>query len=114
MQKKLPSEVKRYYKRELYQYKQNKVQLQKILTNTTKTNTRVVMFLENRIKHVETVIERLTPFEKEIFDYIFNQKYDWLYCKTIKNIDKNTYYNIMNKAIYMLAEEERRNIISIL
>lgn len=102
---KLPKEIKRYYERELKQYSKNKKILEKALQGC-KTNTRTILFLENRINNIETVIKQLNDFEQEVFDMIFNKKYDWLYCKTIKQIDKNTYYNILNKCIYMLAQEE--------
>lgn len=102
---KLPKEIKRYYERELKQYNQNKKKLEKALQGN-KINTRTILFLENRINNIETVITQLDSFEKNVFDMIFNKKYDWLYCKTMKNIDKNTYYNILNKCVYMLAQEE--------
>ena len=102
---KLPKEIKQYYERELKQYSQNKKRLEKALQEN-RTSTRTILFLENRINNIETVIKQLNDFEQEVFDMIFNKKYDWLYCKTMKNIDKNTYYNILNKAIYMLAQEE--------
>lgn len=102
---KLPKEIKRYYERELKQYNQNKKKLEKALQEN-KINTRTILFLENRINNIETVITQLDSFEKNVFDMIFNKKYDWLYCKTMKNIDKNTYYNILNKCVYMLAQEE--------
>ena len=102
---KLPKEIKRYYERELKQYSQNKKRLERALQEN-RTSTRTILFLENRINNIETVIKQLNDFEQEVFDMIFNKKYDWLYCKTMKNIDKNTYYNILNKCIYMLAQEE--------
>ena len=102
---KLAKEIKKYYERELKQYSKNKKMLETASRNN-KINTRTILFLQNRIENIETVIKQLNPFEQEVFDMIFNKKYDWLYCKTIKNIDKNTYYNILNKAICMLAKEE--------
>lgn len=103
---KMPIEVKKYYKRELYQYKKNKEQLENIVTYKQKANTRHILFLQQRIENIETVILKLDEFEKEVFDMVFNQNMDWLYCKTFKGIDKSTYYNIINKCIYLLAEEE--------
>lgn len=102
---KLAKEIKKYYERELKQYSKNKKMLETASRNN-KINTRTILFLQNRMENIETVIKQLNPFEQEVFDMIFNKKYDWLYCKTMKNIDKNTYYNILNKAIYMLAKEE--------
>lgn len=103
---KMPVEIKKYYKRELYQYRKNKERIDKIFKNKEKANTRNILFLEQRIANIETVISKLDSFEKEVFDMIFNKNMDWLYCKTIKGIDKSTYYNIINKCIYLLAEEE--------
>lgn len=102
---KLPKETKKYLERELRQYKENKKRLQQLLSSK-KANMRVVLFLENRINNIEAVIRQLDSFEKEVFDMIFIKRYDWLYCKEIKNIGKYTYYNILNKIIYMLAKEE--------
>lgn len=103
---KLPKEIKQYYERELKQYKQNKKKLEMALQGHKKISSRTILFLENRINNIETVIRQLNDFEQEVFDMIFNKKYDWLYCKTMKNVDKNTYYNILNKCVYMLAQEE--------
>lgn len=100
---KLAVEVKKYYKRELYQYKENKARIQTI---NKEISTRQILFLCQRMNNIETVISKLDNFEKEVFDMIFNKKMDWKYCKTIKNIDKSTYYNLINKCIYLLAEEE--------
>lgn len=102
---KLSKESKKYYERELRQYKSNKKRLKQLLANKN-VSTRTLLFLENRINNIEEVIKQLNPFEKEIFDMIFIKGYDWLYCKEIKNIGKYTYYNTLNKIIYMLAKEE--------
>lgn len=99
--KKLPKETKRYYERELHQYWSNKNKLKHI----EKMNTRTVLFLTERINCIEAVINKLDDFEKEVFYLIFRDNASWLYCKNIKNISKTTYYNILNKCIYMLAEE---------
>ena len=99
--KKLPKETKRYYERELRQYWNNKNKLRHI----EKMNTRTVLFLTERIDCIEAVINKLDDFEREVFYLIFRDNASWLYCKNIKNISKTTYYNILNKCIYMLAEE---------
>lgn len=103
---KMPLEIKRYYKRELYQYKKNKEKLDRIFSNNETASTRNILFLKQRIDNIEIVISKLNSFEQEVFDMIFNKNMDWLYCKTIKGIDKSTYYNIINKCIYLLVEEE--------
>ena len=68
-------------------------------------STRSLILLNQRIMYVANTINRLKPFEKEIFNLIFRENRDWLYCETMKGISKTTYYNIMNKSIYYLAEE---------
>lgn len=101
MPKKLSKEVKQYYIRELKQYWSNKNKLKYI----EHLNTRTAIFLTERIACIEAVINKLDDFEKEVFMLIFRDNADWNYCKNIKNISKTTYYNILNKCIYMLAEE---------
>ena len=73
-------------------------------TNVTSDPTSLIL-LNQRIMYVANTINRLKPFEKEIFNLIFRENRDWLYCETMKGISKTTYYNIMNKSIYYLAEE---------
>ena len=109
--KKLSKESKKFYERELRQYWDNKNKLNSFFIKEEKAlkddliSSRTIIYLKNRIDYIENVINRLTPFEKELFVMIFKRNYNWLYCKTQKNIDKNTYYNTQNKIIYMLAEE---------
>lgn len=74
-------------------------------------STRSLALLSERILYVSKTINRLKPFEKDIFNLIFKENKDWLYCETMKGVSKTTYYNIMNKSIYYLAEEWRRNIM---
>lgn len=108
MDNKLSLTSKKFYERELRQYWQNKEKLNRLLSRQTQgnfVNSRTIIYLEEHIKYIETIIQKLKPFEQEIFELIFKKNLDWLTCKTEKNIDKNTYYKIFNKSIYMLAEE---------
>ena len=118
---KLPKELKNRMERELRQYYDNKKKLDRLKTMlaeekpitrdptgqkvTSFENTRSLVYLEERLHYVETVYKRLKPYEREIYNLIFKEKYDSISCKAIKNIDKSTYYNILNKSIYFLAEE---------
>ena len=70
-------------------------------------STRSIALLSERILYVTKTINRLKPFEQDIFNLIFKENKDWLYCETMKGVSKTTYYNIMNKSIYYLAEEWR-------
>ena len=108
---KLSKESKNFYDRELRQYWKNKKKLSTLLDKKEKClddgsmSSRTIIYLQERIEYVETVIKLLSPFEKEVFFLIFKDNCTWLYCETERNIGKNTYYNIYNKIIYMLAKE---------
>lgn len=108
---KLPQESKKFYERELRQYWKNKVKLNNLLEKKRKylendfRSSRTIFFLQEHIDNIEAVIRRLKPAELEVFEMIFKENLDWLYCKTKRNIDKSTYYKIFNKSIYWLAEE---------
>jgi len=68
-------------------------------------STRSIALLSERVLYVSRVIDRLKPFERDIFYLIFRDGKDWVFCEANKGISKSAYYNIMNKAIYYLAEE---------
>lgn len=101
---KLSKETKKLMERELRQYKDNKRLLNKLKEDTT-SPSRALLICENRMKYIENVINSLTPFEKQMFEYIFYKNYDWIYCESNYNISKSTYYNIYNKCINLLAKE---------
>lgn len=108
---KINKESKKFYERELRQYWENKKRLYNLLDKAEKnlnddyTSSRTIIYLQERMQNIEIAIQQLKPFEKEIFNLIFKENLDWKVCKFRKNIDKNTYYNIFNKAIYLLAKE---------
>lgn len=126
---KLPKELKNRMEKELRQYWDNIKKIERlereIIEESNKVgqetnnissdptgqkaikllSTRSLILLNERILYVSRVIGRLKPFEREVFYLIFKENYDCLYCQTIRNINKNTYYNIYNKSIYYLAEE---------
>lgn len=118
---KIPKELKKRMERELRQYYYNKKKLNKLKndiineknktkdpTGTTVTkveSTRSLLYLEERIEYVENVYNKLRPFEQEVYDLIFKEGCDFTYCETNKNVSRTTYYNILNKSVYLLAEE---------
>lgn len=118
---KLPRELKNKMERELRQYYDNKKKLDKLKIMlaqekpktkdptgykvATFENTRSLVYLEERLHYVETVYKRLKPFEQEVYNLIFKEQCDATSCKVFNNIDKSTYYNILNKSTYFLAEE---------
>ena len=127
---KLPKDLKKRMDRELRQYWLNKqklehLELEIIESSSPKDNqyntnsisdstsqkaiklisTRSILYCKERISYIENVINRLNSFEKQMFENIFKNGYDWLYCETIYHVSKSTYYNVYNKCIYFLAEE---------
>lgn len=118
---KLPRELKKRMEREIRQYEGNKKKLDRIkndlidekeydVDSTGKKVTRIeatrrLIYLEERLMYIEKAYNRLRPFEQEVYDLIFKQGCDCVYCEAQKNISKTTYYNIYNKSVYYLAEE---------
>ena len=117
---KLPKELKNKMERELRQYYDNKKKLDRLKTMFAEEklitkdptgqkvasfeNTRSLVYLEERLHYVENVYNRLSSFEQEVYNLIFKEKANVLYCEN-KNISRSTYYNILNKSTYFLAEE---------
>ena len=118
---KLPKELKKQMEKELRQYYYNKKKLNRLKQDiiekketsvdptgnkiTKLESTRSLIYLEERVHYVENVYNRLRPFEQEVYNLIFKENCDSMYCENIKRISKTTYYNILNKSIYYLAEE---------
>lgn len=128
---KVSKEVKIKMEQELMQYWENKKKLEDLklriidasnnstdsqghstsISDTTSqkalklVSTRSILYCEERITYVENVIKQLNSSEKEVFEFIFKKRYNFMYCQTMKNIDKNTYYNVRNKCVYLLAKE---------
>lgn len=101
---KLSKEAKKILERELRQYKENKQLINKLKIDDN-ISTRVILICLDRIKYVENVFNKLNPFEKQVFEYIFYKNFDSIYCESYLNVSKSTYYNIYNKCINFLAEE---------
>ena len=117
---KLPKEIKNRMERELRQYYDNKKKINRLKTMFAEEkpissdptgqkvssfeNTRSLVYLEERIHYVENVYKRLSPFEQEVYNLIFKERANVLYCEN-RSISRSTYYNILNKSIYYVAEE---------
>lgn len=127
---KLPKDLKKRMDRELRQYWLNKQKLEQLeleiieatspkdnqhssnfISDSTSQkaikliSTRTILFCKERISYIENVINRLNSSEKQLFECIFKNGYDWLYCEVNFHISKSTYYNIYNKCLFFLAEE---------
>lgn len=109
MPNKIPKEIKNKMERELRQYWNNIKKIERLekeiieeanrddgqfRSNTTSDptsqkalkllSTRSIIVLNERILYVTKVINRLKPFEKEVFNMIFKNNYDCIYCETTK------------------------------
>lgn len=103
MNYKLPKELKEKMEKEIKQYDYN-LKLFEQLKNQN-DNSRRLLYIEHKLYCVENTYNQLDSFEKEVYDYIFKKHYNWLYCESVKRINKNTYYHVYNKSLYLLAKE---------
>ena len=105
MNYRLPKKIKNLMEREIRQYKCNKKKLENLKNDSNCNATRKFLYLEERIHYVEQMFNELNTQEQKVFNLIFNENCNWLYCKTVYNIDKSTYYNVYNKSLFFLAQE---------
>ena len=103
MKYKLHKELKEKMLTEIEQYDYNLKLFKQLQKNNE--NTRRLLYIEHRLNCVENAYNQLDPFEKEVYKYIFHNHYNWLYCESMKQINKNTYYHVYNKSLYLLAKE---------
>ena len=127
---KLDAHTRSYIKKELYNYEYNKrklVELQEEILegspvqdgqprgNTTSDTTfqkaeklissRSILIVTRKIQNIENAISKLNKEEQEIARVIFFKGHKQVYAQMHDNISKDTYYNVMNKTIYLTAIE---------
>ena len=128
---KVPNYVKKKISAELYQYWDNKKELEELQRdileespapadgqprgNSTSDPTeqkaiklrtsRTILAVERRLKYIENAIARLDESEKEVFYIIFKEKHNQKMAETYKYISYDTYYNVYRKIIYYTALE---------
>lgn len=130
----VPYRKKEYVKNELYQYWDNKRVFEelrkdiieesppptdgqpkgngtgnpterKALKIIEKTSTRRLLTIENRLRAIERAFKMLVPEEMEVVELIFKEGKSQIYTEMNNNISKDTYYNTMNKIIWLVAKE---------
>lgn len=101
---KLQKNIKKKMEQELFQYYENIVLLQKLKEQNT-SSTRRYLYIEQKISYVKNVYNRLNSFERKVFEAIFKEKYTLNSIQREEYISKNTYYRVLNKSTYFLAEE---------
>lgn len=97
---KIPWHIRQYVKRELMDYKSNK-----LLLDECKGNTRGLLLANKRLTQIDSVIEGLNKEDKEAFDIIFTMQYSQVGAEMVAGLSKAMYYNAMNKIIYLTAKE---------
>lgn len=97
---KLPWHIRQFVKRELMDYKTNK----RLLANY-KGDTRTLIIATTRLDKIDKVFERLNEEDRDAAEAIFNERYTQVGAEMAKGITKAMYYNVMNKVIYLVAQE---------
>lgn len=127
----VPKNVRKMIITELYQYWENKKQLEEMQSEILEASanppdgqprgtipgnpteqkaiklrtTRSILVMERKLGYIENAIKRLNKEEKEIFEIIFKERHNQKMAETYKHIQKDPYYNVYNKIIYLTALE---------
>ena len=133
-QYKIPYHIREYVKNELYQYWDNCKDLEELqkeiidesaptpdgqprgnkIGNPTERkairiselrSTKNILTAEKKIRCIERVFNRLIPEEIELVELIFKEGKSQIYTQMNNGISKDTYYNTMNKVIWLTAKE---------
>lgn len=92
--------IRLYAKTELHDLQKNK----KLLQESKNLDTHTRLIIAERIGAIEKVLSDLSEYEKAIADKIFNKRYSQAKAEC-EGIGIKTYYNVMNKTIYLVARE---------
>lgn len=133
-QYKVPYHIREYVKKELYQYWDNSKELEeleadiidkspappdgqprgnetgnpterKAIKINEKMSTKRMIKIGKNIAAIERAFKRLPDEEMEIVELIFKKGQSQIYTEVNNNVSKDTYYNVMNKTIYITAIE---------
>ncbi len=127
---KLDAHVRSYIKKELYNYEYNKRKLKELQeeilegsptqdgqprgNNTSDLtfqkaekliSSRSILIVTRKIQNIENATSKLNKEEQERARLIFFKGHKQVYAQMHDNISKDTYYNVMNKTIYLTAIE---------
>ena len=133
-QYKIPYHIREYIKNELYQYWDNCKDLEelkqdiidesplpadgqpkgngtgkpterKAIKISELMSTKRLLTAEKKIRGIERAFTRLAKEEMEVVELIFKEGKSQIYTQMNNGISKDTYYNTMNKIIYITAIE---------
>lgn len=99
MKYKLPWHVRQYVKKELLDYKKNK----KLLS--TLKSSHEILIVKLRLEKIEAVFNSLSKEDREVAELIFLDKCSQPAAEINNNVGRWTYYDVMNKVIYLTAVE---------
>lgn len=99
MKYKLPWHVRQYVKKELLDYKKNK----KLLSSLESSHE--ILIVKLRLEKIETVFNSLSKEDREVAELIFLEKCSQPAAEINNNVGRWTYYDVMNKVIYLTAVE---------
>ncbi len=133
-QYKVPYHIREYVKKELYQYWDNKEGLKELEADIIEESppppdgqprgngtgqpterkaikleqtisTKRMIKIQKNINAIEKAFKKLPDEEMEVVELIFKKGQNQIYTEMNNNISKDTYYNVMNKTIYITAIE---------
>ena len=128
---KVPRWVKKKIENELYQYWDNKKELEELqrdiiessplppdgmphernVSSSTESKaiklrtSRTILAVQKRLHYIEKATQRLNEEEYKIFEIIFKERHNQRMAETYKYISKDSYYNVYSKIIYFTAVE---------
>ena len=130
---KIAGRLKRYILGELYQYYENKAELEAIedeenkkttnetgivaknktsrpteqeaLHNISRKSSRYLLAVERKVRAIDKVYDRLNEDEQKLFDLIFKEGYSQKRAEVEGKASYDTYYNTQKKILYLTAYE---------
>ena len=126
----IPKHIRNYIIQELYDYPYNKkkiIEMQDNIINSSNCNdgqprgsgtsdstcqkaeklitSKSIMIVTNKIENIERALNRLGVEDRKVVEIIFFKGRNQVYAQMHDNISKDTYYDAMNKMIYLTAVE---------
>ena len=96
----VPKNTKNFVKTEIFEMKKNKKDLENI--DIKGKRSRTLIKIEERILAIEKTFRELNPEDRKIAEMIFFEKLSRGKLEAM-GIGRRTYYNIMDKVIYLAA-----------
>lgn len=102
---KIPVHIRNYVKKELYDYKKNKLIIIELQKKPNNINSHSILVATQRINQIEEILNRLNEEDEKAVKIIFFDKKSQVKAEMEDNLTKGMYYYVMNKVIYLVAEE---------